>query len=225
MANLARDSIDQLRAEMLPAIQVKANGSIGRDISILLQARDRLSPTSERGSAQASGVLYRAAIIAMVTNWETFIEDATAALGLSILYAARFPYETENQQPASTDQSSKEASVELHRGDLWRRNAAKRLLDEIRRFNTPSTENIRRLSTAFLGGDVTESWPRDNSDRALNQLLERRGRLVHVSLGQTESIEEAEVREASRLLMALVSASTRWFTQQYCEICRPQRPA
>lgn len=223
MTSLHRDSIDQLRAEMLPAIQVKAHGSIGRDISILLQARNRLAPVSERGGAQADGVLYRSAIIAMITNWETFIEDATAALGLSILFAARFPYETNHQEPIPASQTQEESPLRADRGELWRRNAAKRMIAEIRQFNTPSTKNVRQLSISFLGGDVTENWPRDNSDRALDQLIERRGRLVHVSLGPTESIDEAEVREASRLLQSLVSASIQWFQRQYREICRPQR--
>ncbi len=234
MPRLMGDSLNDLKAEMLASIQTRAHGAIGRDISILLQAREHYSSRSETAIRESNAVLYRSAIVSMVTNWQTFIEDATAALGLSLLAAARFPYEYDAAVEPSNSHFSSAMNDDgsdsgMSIGDIWRANAAKHLVEQIRRVNSPNTTNIRLLSRAFLGGDVTTSWQSathspQQYQQLLDKLIYRRGQLVHVSLGRSEEIDEAEVREASSMLQTLVSKSTLWFRRQYHDVCRPQRP-
>src|SRR5690554_7435637 len=79
-----------------------------------------------------SEVLKRAGLVMALTAWETYVEDR-------LLEGAK----------------AKLAAVS---GSFIGEFVNKRLNDELKRFNTPSAENTKRVFLEYLGVDVTVGW-------------------------------------------------------------------
>ncbi len=106
-----------------------------QDSKNLLELFDKNNKTD----SEKSEVLKRAGLIMALTAWETYVEDRLLeALVLQL-------------------KSVKGSFL----GDFFQ----KRLDEELKRFNTPSSDKTKRLYKEFLGiKDVTEGWKWNNYD-------------------------------------------------------------
>lgn len=103
-------------------------------------------------------VLKRAILILVLTAWETYVEDVAEELLLKKLSLLN-----DSQIGSYVHKSFRETH---------------------KRFNTPDSQNTKRLFEDFLGVDVTESWVWNNFDHEkvrsqLNKWVEKRGEAVH----------------------------------------------
>jgi hypothetical protein len=100
-------------------------------------------------------------------------------------------------------------------GEGWKEALRTRCLEEIEGLNTPNSKNIRELSKRYVGLDVTTSWKWGSvsASRAcarLDQLIRRRGELVHCGkqlFEQGNGAKREEAQSALELVQRLVECS------------------
>ena len=139
-----------------------------------------------------SEVLKRAGLVMALTAWETYVEDRL----------------TEGAR-------AKLAAVP---GSFVGEFVSKRLNDELKRFNTPNSENTRRVFFEYLGVDVTLGWKWENIEpetakKTLNSWISKRGEAVHrskpVNLGAPlpHLVKREDLEKIIKVIKALVKAT------------------
>lgn len=135
---------------------------------------------------QAPRVMKRAALIMILTAWETYIEDVTDEL-----LKKRLSLLNDIQLGKFVEKSFRKAHKQL---------------------NTPNAQNTKQLFEDFLGVDVTEKWKWNNFDHAkvcetLNTWTKRRGDAVHrisVDHNVPEVVRRPELNKCIKFFKALV---------------------
>ena len=141
---------------------------------------------------ESSEVLKRAGLVMALTAWETYVEDR-------LLEGAK----------------AKLAAVS---GSFIGEFVNKRLNDELKRFNTPSAENTKRVFLEYLGVDVTVGWKWENTEpeiakKSLNTWISKRGEAVHrskpVNLGAPlpHLVKREDLEKVIKFIKSLVKAT------------------
>lgn len=128
------------------------------DASELSEAHGRLS-TGKRGRQWGLGGINRAAVVLCVSAWESYVEEVAKEA-------------IEALRPAGIADGA------------WLVIKAP-AMSQISRFNTPNSENTKKLIAGCLGlQDVTANWrwrncTAANAKRYLNEALDRRHKIAH----------------------------------------------
>ena len=142
---------------------------------------------------QKAEVFKRAGLVMALTAWETYVEDR-------ILEAVR--------HRVSVDASHAERFM------------VNRLEDELKRFNSPTSDKTKKLFTDYLDVDVTTEWRWNGFDTAkararLDSLVKKRGDAVHRSKSSVDGapkphlVRKDELKKAIQFLKDLVEATER----------------
>lgn len=138
-------------------------------------------------------VLFRAAVVMMVSQWEAYIEDICSE-GLNHLVehvpdASSLPKEIRKLIAAELKEDRNEIAVWALAGDGWRRYLQSRLamlkVGRDRSFNTPKAQNTAEFVRRALGiADIRAAWAFDGLQPAavakrLDMLVEVRGQIAH----------------------------------------------
>jgi hypothetical protein len=162
------------------------------DAEHLLVLFDNLPKTEQ----QPHEVLKRAALIMMLTAWETYIE---AWLNEQLC------------QKISIIKGWFASACGLIKG------IQKKLDQEIKRLNNPNSEKVRQLSLEFLQRDITESWVWNGYQpkiacTQLNSWLSKRGDAVHQGRNNADPkvphlVKRDEVEKAIKFFKELVKVT------------------
>jgi hypothetical protein len=138
-------------------------------------------------------VLKRAGLILAVTAWETYVEDRLREIVAGHL---------------SGLQNSVIARI-----------VNDKLEDELRRFNTPNTDNTKRLFMTYNNNDVTVNWIWNNTtskdaQKKLYEFIKKRGQAAHRSKTRGDStaphlITKDELRSAIYFFKELAKATDK----------------
>ena len=145
-------------------------------------------------NAETAEVLKRAGLVMALTAWETYIEDR-------IQEAVSLRLKAVNGSPIGKFVES-------------------RLADELKRFNSPTSDRTRKLFLDYLEVDVCASWKWLNFDpptakKRLDELISKRGEAVHrskpISAGAPSPhlVNRDDLEKAIRFLKGLVEATER----------------
>jgi hypothetical protein len=158
-----------------------------KDSQVLLAHFDRLYSESP----DEAEVLKRAGLVMAFTAWETYVEDLI--------------------REAMQDR------LDLISGSAIGEFVARRLEEDLKRFNTPNSERTRKLFWDYLQIDVTANWVLANFDpsaakKRLDLLISKRGEVVHRSIntaGKTtpHPVKRDELAKAIAFLKELVKAT------------------
>lgn len=180
------------------------------DVKLLLEMSSEGDGKKGRPSRDYEG-FKRAAVILGITAWETFIEDTIRGVALGRLDEAKAPTEllaTFNAVASGWLESRPKNPEDVLRwtGNGWKEMIRRRLIDELDALNTPNSENIRRLSSRYLGTDITKTWkwrnsPPERSIKRLDELIVLRGALVHRG---PEMLGNAAVRKEHVIMLIAV---------------------
>jgi hypothetical protein len=138
-------------------------------------------------------VLKRSGLIMAVAAWETYVEDRLREI------------------------------VESHLVGLHNSVVAKiikdKLEEDLKRFNTPNTDNVKRVFLTYSGNDITTSWAWNNvmskeAQQKLNQFIVKRGEAAHRSKTRGDStaphlITKDELRSAIHFFKELAKATDK----------------
>jgi len=152
----------------------------------LLKCYDGLNKSSPHSAPE---VLKRAALIMVLTAWETYVEDRVIEI-LDVKYGV-----------------IKGSSL----GDF----VENKLAEELKRFNNPDSQKTKKLFMDFIGVDVTEKWLWANTDpksarTILNQWINKRGEAVHrsrVEQQEAHIVKRDEIDKCVRFFKELVNAT------------------
>lgn len=152
----------------------------------LLKCYDGLNKSSPHSAPE---VLKRAALIMVLTAWETYVEDRVIEI-LDVKYGV-----------------IKGSSL----GDF----VEKKLAEELKVFNNPNSQKTKKLFMDFIGIDVTEKWHWANNDpqsarTILNQWINKRGEAVHrsrVEQQEAHIVKRDELDKCVRFFKELVNAT------------------
>jgi len=146
---------------------------------------------SSRGNnRRQSRVIYKACVILAVTAWETFVEDIIRVCAEQKIERAESPEEVRsifNSVAHSYHEKHQNFTPDLYldwTGKRWKDRIREKLEDDLSKLNTPSPDNIQKLSRRYLGGDITTSWHWrgmrvERTKRKLDSLIKWRGYLAH----------------------------------------------
>jgi hypothetical protein len=195
-----------------------ANG----DVRVLLRLHDGATRSAAGRPRPELEVLKRAAVILIVTAWESYIEDALISVASRRIDSAKKPSDTGKAFLAIAqhwlDERPKPPDVEQWVGENWKVLLKRRLSTEVRALNTPNTANVAKLTLRYLGVDITKKWrwPSTSSEKAtrrLDELVELRGRLVHrgkaFSLSTAAAVTRPSVVRGMELVARLVDCTER----------------
>lgn len=191
-----------------------------KDVRALLNVHNEATQ-EQRGRPDSNlEVFKRSAVILAVTAWETFIEDTIRTCGKSLIEAAATPNDVNaafNHVANSALQAESKLTPALLKtwtGDGWKENLLAKLEADLADLNTPKSHKIAELSKRYLGQDVTISWvwKKNNKEKTctrLNELIEKRGALVHRgrSISENAAVRKADVDKAIDLLPRLVECT------------------
>lgn len=138
-------------------------------------------------------VLFRAAIVLMVSQWEAYVEDICSEgldhLVRNVRDASSLPKEIKRQVAAEVKAAKDEIEVWKLADEGWRKFIQTRLgtMKETRdrSFNSPKSQNIADFFRKALGiEDVRKSWTFDglapqDASAWLDALIEVRGQIAH----------------------------------------------
>lgn len=199
------------------------------DIETMMSLYGELISTKSGRPHVEYEVLKRAAIILLVTAWESFIEHVIVQEFENKLNNARSPKDIQTAFNAFADSwSSKIVSKKIKPNELealtsdgWKLLLLDMCTKEIESFNSPSYDNIDRLFRKYIGVSAEQilkvpgynkMWIRTN----LNILITYRGNLVHRSK-QTYSISKGvpkqKVVKSIRLISGCVKSIQKYFKQ------------
>lgn len=163
-------------------------------------------------------VLFRSAVVYLVTYWEAYIEDicseALDHLVKHVTEAEKLPKEIKKQVAGELKASKNEIDVWLLADNGWRQHLAKRLpaMREARErsFNTPKAQNTADFVRKVLGIDnIRTSWGFDRitpevASKKLDDLVEVRGQIAH--RGRVEHrLDEKYIEEHVAFLRKIAS--------------------
>lgn len=168
-----------------------------QDAEELLNHFDALN---ENPPSQNAEVLKRAALVMMLTAWETYVEDRL------------------------TEEMSKR--LDLLSGCHIGAFVLKKLRQDLKHFHNPKSDNTKRLFQEYLGLDVTEGWSWLNYDpekakTVLNNLISKRGEAVHrsrhVPNGSTSAhlVKREDLVKAIRFIKDLVTATDTYIDRNF----------
>lgn len=197
--------------------------------SLLGLVSHKSTPTRSPFVETQPEVVRRVGIILTVTAWETFIEDTIKREFEEKLKNANSPQDVQKAFNTVADAwlQSKPRSpkhVEQWTGDMWKKVVSESFTKKLQSLNTPSPENVRKISKRYLGMDVTSHWKwRGVSTKAacsrLKRLLSLRGELVHRAkdlFDKGNSVKLAKVNGAIQLVERLSQRTEEAFG------CAPQ---
>ncbi len=195
-----------------------------KDVQCLLDLHDTKTLCRRGRPVESLEVLKRSALILTVTAWETFIEDVITGIFEDRLKAAKSVDDIKEPflacanswlYPTESKRKRKPADLMYWTQDNWKHLLKKRFDEELERFHTPKSDNIRKLSKCYAGFDLTLHWkwqrqsPKSACDR-LDTLIKRRGKLVHHGkdiLSPGDSAKINEVRRGVALIRGLVKCT------------------
>lgn len=165
------------------------------DANFLLQHFDSIN----KQSAENTEVLKRAGLVMALTAWETYVEDR-------ILEAVNSRLRAVSGSPIGTF-------------------VAKKLHEELKRFNNPNSEKTKKIFLDYLEIDVTAGWKWGNYDPALarktlDDFIAKRGDAVHRSkpgnggVPAPHLVKREELEKAIRFLRGLVEATDQALVDQ-----------
>ncbi len=149
-------------------------------------------------------VLYRAAVVLMVSHWEAYVEnicsEALSALVENVNKSDDLPKEIKKQVANEIKETKNEIEIWKIADDGWKKYLREKLLNykEVRdrSFNTPKSAQTEEFVNKVVGlPKITESWVFDDftakkSKEKLDNLIEIRGQIAHRGkLGQKISKE------------------------------------
>jgi hypothetical protein len=131
-----------------------------KDAEELLAHFDRITGSAPGMPPPETEVLKRTGLIMAVTAWETYVEDRV----------------TEQLDSLTSGMIGGAISTVVHQ----------KLVNELKRFNTPDAQNVKRIFLDYTLVDVTNLWswqnmPQADVIRQLNELIETRGKAAHRS--------------------------------------------
>lgn len=189
----------------------------------LLSIHDGFTRQKRGRPSEDLEALKRAALILIVTAWESFVECTVERELKKRLQMATSPSDVAStfnvvaQQWLMQSGSNKPKPPDLARwaGDGWKAHIAASLQSYLETFNTPNSANVRALFKRYVGLDVTQnwSWSRTSADSAcskLDKMILERGAVVHRAvtihpLTPTEpGVKRATVVDALNLTYNLV---------------------
>lgn len=139
--------------------------------------------------------LKRSALIMALTVWETYVEDIFTELVDSYLLGLK--------------------------GSPVYQYIDKKVHNDLKTFNTPNSQNIKKLFEPILNEDVTEAWSWDNFDpkrvrQTLNKYISLRGDVVHRAVCDKQSghpVKKDDLQKCVRFLRSLVRVMDDGFTR------------
>ncbi len=198
-----------------------------KDIDILLATHEEGIKARRGRPAREHDIFKRAALILLVTGWESFIEDTLASQ-----FKERLDSATEAKDIDSTFKAVAQSWIETHRptpnhirrwtGDGWKRVVRERFDEELGSLNTPNARNIRHIFRRYLGVDVTRSWrwagvSSAQACKKLDAVITLRGNLVHRSkalFDRKDSLRKKQVTDARNLIDRLAQTTEVKFAIQ-----------
>jgi RiboL-PSP-HEPN len=138
---------------------------------------------------QAPRVMKRAALIMILTAWETYVEDVV--------------------------EERLDEQLKLLKGSHICHYVHKNLKETYKGFNNPNSNNTKHLFEDFLGIDVTDNWKWNNVDQEaartqLNAWIKRRGDAVHriaVDNNSPDIVKRDELNKCLFFFAELVKAT------------------
>jgi hypothetical protein len=133
-------------------------------------------------------VLKRAGIIVGITAWETYIEDIIRSRFEKNIEQAVSPKDIQSAFNSVAEEwlSAKPKPPDLAKwaSEGWKALIHEKFKKDIESLNTPSSENIRKLSKRYLNLDLTQKWKwpgvtSEEACRKLDNLIKLRGAIVH----------------------------------------------
>ena len=194
------------------------------DIDVLLATHERETRGTRGRPSREHDIFKRAALILLVTAWETFIEDTLNELFTDRLATAKSPKDIDSTFRAVAHSMADSAKLQPNdliawAGDGWKSQIRKRFDEEIASLNTPNSENIQRLFKRYLNNDVTKSWTWQRTTRKiacerLDSLIRLRGGLVHRSkelFERKDSITKKTLTDAVGVVRRMVDLTESHF--------------
>ena len=201
------------------------------DVKTLMSLYDELASTKSGRPHVEYEVLKRAAIILLVTAWESFIEDMIIQEFEKRLNNANNPKDVQTTfNSFANSWSSKIISRDIKpneldslTGDGWKILLLNMCRKEISSFNSPNYDNIDRLFKKYFDISAEQvlkvpgynkMWIRTN----LNGLINYRGNLVHRGkqmFGVSEGVPKQKVVKAIRLISGCVKSIEKNFKRRY----------
>jgi len=154
-----------------------------RDVEELIETYDLINKDH---AGRDPEVLKRAALIMVMTAWETYVEDRFSELVNSYLMGV-------SGSPVYDYINSKVTS-------------------ELKYFHTPDSSKTKKLFEVLLRRDITEKWNWDNFDskrvrETLNRYIKLRGDVVHRAVTDKQGahpVKKEEVVKCIRFMKSLV---------------------
>jgi hypothetical protein len=200
------------------------------DIDALLATHERETRGTRGRPSREHDIFKRAALVLLVTAWETFIEDTLGELFTDRLKDARTPNDIDSTFRAVAHSALDNAKLQPNdliawAGDGWKTQIRQRFDEEIAALNTPNSDNIQRLFRRYLNDDVTKSWTwqrttRKDACQRLDALIRLRGELIHRSkelFERKDSITKKTLTDDVLLVRRLVDSTETHFG------CQPQQ--
>ncbi len=136
--------------------------------------------------------LKRSAVILAVTAWESFVEDTVSQQLTKKLASSERPdtlsstfnyVAAEWMDPIRSPKRFGPALTDWT-GDNWKERIKDSLIERLKNFNTPNSENTNELFDRYLGIAIKNHWSwqatsPDSAQNKLNALIKLRGRAVH----------------------------------------------
>lgn len=163
------------------------------DVKDLLACYDSLN---EGEQPNAPEVLKRAALIMVLTAWETYVEDMATEM-----FNANFS-----------------VLKGCHAGDYIHEQFSTRL----KMFHNPDSLKTKKLFMEFFGIDVTEKWEWNNyfpdqARKTLNKWIKRRGEAVHkaqIDLAKPHIVKRDELEKCIRFFGELAHITDKALTEK-----------
>jgi hypothetical protein len=137
----------------------------------------------EGGKGTPNGVAVRAALIVLITAWETYVEDVCLEASEKLMASITKPSDLPHSLRSKIGQSSKDPW--LLAGDAWREVARTQVSREVASLNTPSSKNVDALVDLAVGikGALGQcAWANMSAEKIaeyVDQLIRIRGEIVH----------------------------------------------
>ena len=156
------------------------------DVKELIKCFDDINSTTTKPAPDA---LKRAALIMILTAWETYVEDVATEI-----FHRKF-----------------DVLSGSHVGNYLDKN----FRDELKQFNNPDSRKTKHLFQHYFGVDVTAKWIWGNYDpdsarTHLNKWIKKRGAAVHrieVGSHQPHAVKRDELEKCLRFFCELVTST------------------
>ncbi len=194
-----------------------------KDVKTLVALFDKITRDQKDQLKVEYEVLKRAAVILLVTAWETFVEDMVCNLFVEKLELAKSPSDMPEAFKATAVQWAQRKNTRAitpddlahWSGDGWKKEVKKKFDNDILQFNTPNFAKTDTLFKRYIGIRAQELWklpghPIALVQKKLDEIIKLRGDIVHrgkTKFGDFPSISSVEVVRAVKLIQALVEST------------------